>query len=108
MSQSTFPDAIRRLEPYSERFDAYRLRGQGCDVYFATYPAGTEIEPHHHDSDNHGLITKGELILLIDGEERRFAAGSWYHIPPGATHAARFEQSTEEIEFWFTGGSAPG
>lgn len=104
MPQPTFPDAIRRLEPYSQRFDAYRLRGDGCDVYFATYPAGTEIEPHQHDSDNHGLITKGELILLMDGEEQRFTAGSWYHIPPGKPHAARFEQPTEEIEFWFSAG----
>ena len=65
MSQSTFPDAIRRLEPYSERFDAYRLRGQGCDVYFATYPAGTEIEPHHHDSDNYGLQRRKRPTMTL-------------------------------------------
>ncbi len=101
MTESSFPAAIRRLEPYSERFDAYRLNGEGCDVYFATYPAGTTIERHSHDTDNHGLVTRGELILVLDGREQRFGKGSWYHIPPGREHAARFEQTTEEIEFWF-------
>jgi len=98
---SRFPEAIKRLEPYSGRFEAFRLTGQGCDAYFASYPAGTEIEPHHHDTDNHGLVTLGELILIMDGEETRVPAGSWYHVPAGRTHAARFEEDTEEIELWF-------
>lgn len=101
--KSRFPEAIKQLEPYSGRFEAFRLRGQGCDVYFASYPAGTEIEPHRHDSDNHGLITLGELILIVDGKETRVPAGSWYHIPAGQPHAARFEEDTEEIELWFAG-----
>ena len=98
---AVFPNAIRRLEPYKGRFDAFRLRGEGCDVYFASYPAGTQIEPHCHETDNHGLITRGELILFMEGKETRFPAGSWYHIPPGQEHAARFEEDTEEIELWF-------
>ena len=98
---SRFPEAIKRLEPYSGRFEAFRLSGRGCDVYFASYPAGTEIEPHSHDSDNHGLITLGALILIVDGKETRVSAGDWYHIPAGQVHAARFEEDTEEIELWF-------
>lgn len=99
--QQGFPDAIKRLEPYSGRFEAFRLSGRGCDIYFASYPAGTEIEPHSHDTENHGLITLGALILIVDGKETRVPAGSWYHIPAGQTHAARFEEHTEEIELWF-------
>lgn len=97
-----FPEAIRRLEPYSGRFDAFRLNGKGCDVYFASYPAGTEIEPHTHDTDNHGLVTLGTLILIVDGRETQVPAGQWYHVPAGQRHAARFEEDTEEIELWFT------
>ena len=99
-----FPEAVKCLEPYSGRFEAFRLNGQGCDAYFASYPAGTEIEPHQHDTDNHGLVTLGELILIMDGEETRVPAGSWYHVPAGRTHAARFEADTEEIELWFVPG----
>ena len=96
-----FPAKIRALEPYSERFDAFRLRAEGADVLFAVYPAGTVIEPHDHDTENHGVITKGELILIRGGVEERYGPGEWYHLAAGEEHAARFEVETEEIEFWF-------
>ena len=98
---SSFPAKIQALEPFSERFDAFRLRAEGADVLFATYPAGTVIEPHDHDTDNHGVITKGELILIRDGAEERYGPGEWYQVAAGEKHAARFEVETEEIEFWF-------
>ena len=98
---SGFPGRIQALEPFSERFDAFRLRAEGADVLFATYPAGTAIEPHDHDTENHGVITKGELILIRDGVEERYGPGEWYHLEAGEAHAARFEVETEEIEFWF-------
>lgn len=100
MSRS-FPDRIRALPEYEGRFDAYKLAAEACDVLFASYPAGTEIPPHTHDTDNHGIIIRGELILTMNGETRRFGAGDWYHVPAHAEHAARFDEDTDEIEFWF-------
>jgi len=70
-------------------------------VLFASYPAGTSIELHHHETENIGVITQGELILLYEGQEFRYGPGQWYHIPAGGIHAARFEKNTSEIEFWF-------
>lgn len=96
-----YPDRFRSLEPYDGRFDAWRLRAEGADVLFASYPAGTEIPPHTHPTDNHGVVIRGELILIRDGVETRYGVGDWYHVPAGAEHAARFEQETDEIEFWF-------
>jgi quercetin dioxygenase-like cupin family protein len=97
----TFPDRIRALEPFSNRFDAFRLAGDGCDVLFACYPAGMSIEPHRHDTENWGVVTRGELCLTLGDRERRFAPGEWYHVPAQALHGARFERDTESIEFWF-------
>lgn len=97
----SFPEGIRALEPFSDRFDAFRLRAEGADVLFAVYPAGTRIEEHDHETENYGVITKGELILIREGAEERFGPGDWYHLAPGEPHAARFEVDTEEIEFWF-------
>ncbi len=96
-----YPDRIRTLESWDGRFDAYRLRARGADVLFASYPAGTAIPPHTHDTDNHGVIVRGELILIVDGAEHRYGVGDWYHVPAGHEHAARFEVETDEIEFWF-------
>ena len=96
-----YPDRIKTLPLYDGRFDAYKLEAKNCDVLFASYPAGTSIPPHTHDTDNHGVITRGELILTMNGETTRIAAGQWYHVPAHTEHAAEFELETDEIEFWF-------
>jgi len=96
-----YPDRIRTLPLYDGRFDAYKLAADGADVLFASYPAGTSIPPHHHDTDNHGVILRGELLLHMDGKVQRFSQGDWYHVPAGREHAAEFRQATDEIEFWF-------
>ena len=101
MPDHHFPSRVRALPPFEGPFDAFRLAADGCDVLFASYPSGTEIEPHSHESENCGVITEGELILIRDGKEERFRAGDWYHVPPGEIHAARFEVATSEVEFWF-------
>jgi quercetin dioxygenase-like cupin family protein len=100
---SDFPARIRALPPFDGPFDAFRLAGEGCDVLFASYPAGTVIASHSHETENCGVVTAGELILKVDGEKRRFGPGGWYHLAPGQEHAARFEVATSEIEFWFRG-----
>ena len=96
-----YPERIKSLPLYDGRFDAYKLTAHGADVLFASYPAGTFIPEHQHDTDNYGVITRGELILEMAGETTRYGAGDWYHVPANAVHAARFETDTDEIEFWF-------
>lgn len=96
-----FPPEIEALPDFEGPFDAYRLAADHCDVLFATYSAGTSIEPHRHDTNNVGVITKGGMRLTIDGEQTAYGPGDWYHVPAGVEHAAAFESDTAEIEFWF-------
>lgn len=96
-----FPKQLRSLPKFDGQFDAFKLKAENCDVLFASYPAGTVIEPHSHETDNVGVITQGELILIMNGQEARYVAGEWYHVPSHMIHAARFDQETSEIEFWF-------
>lgn len=96
-----YPDKIKELPLYDGRFDAYKLEAKDSDVLFASYPAGTSIPPHTHDTDNHGVITRGELILVINSTESLIGVGEWYHVPANVEHSARFEIETDEIEFWF-------
>lgn len=96
-----FPQLLRGLPAFDGPFDAFKLEAKNCDVLFASYPGGTVIPPHHHATENVGVITQGELILVKDGQETRYRAGDWYHVSAKATHAARFEVDTSEIEFWF-------
>jgi quercetin dioxygenase-like cupin family protein len=101
MAKPHFPDRIRTLPPFEGPFDAFRLSGDRCEVLFASYPAGTIIEPHSHETENCGVITSGELILTSEGPEQRYGPGDWYHLAAGQTHSARFDVETSEIEFWF-------
>ncbi len=101
MAERHFPELIQALPAFDGPFDAFRLGASGCEVLFASYPAGTEIEAHTHPTENVGVITAGELVLIVDGEETRYGSGDWYHLQPGQSHAARFEVATAEIEFWF-------
>jgi quercetin dioxygenase-like cupin family protein len=84
-----------------ERFDAYKLKADGADVLFASYPAGTSIPTHTHDTDNYGVVTRGEIILTVGDQTTRIGVGQWYHVPPHAPHSADFDEQTDEIEFWF-------
>ncbi|WP_444930484.1 cupin domain-containing protein [Microbulbifer sp. SSSA002] len=97
----SYPDKIKNLPSYDGRFDAYKLEAKDSDVLFASYPAGTIIPPHVHDTENHGVITKGELILTMDGMTKRIGVGQWYYVPANVEHSAQFEVETDEIEFWF-------
>lgn len=98
---SHFPERITRLPPYVGAFSARRLEAEGCQVLFASYPAEQRIPVHHHDTENVGVVTQGEMLLTLHGVERSFRLGQWYHIPARAPHAARFGAPTSIIEFWF-------
>ena len=102
MGKPHFPDLIRELPDFEGPFEAHRLAADGCEVLFASYPAGTSIEPHTHPTENVGVITAGELILTKGGEETRYGPGDWYHVDANEEHAARFDVETSEVEFWFT------
>lgn len=97
----SYPKRIKELPLYDGRFDAYKLEAKHSDVLFASYPAGTVIPEHAHDTDNHGVITKGELLLTMAGKTQRIGVGEWYHVPAQTTHSAKFDVETDEIEFWF-------
>jgi quercetin dioxygenase-like cupin family protein len=101
MASNDFPERILSLPPFEGPFDAFELDPDECRILFASYPAGTEIAPHEHDTENCGVITRGELVLITNGLENRYGPGDWYHLDPGAEHAARFEVETAEVEFWF-------
>jgi quercetin dioxygenase-like cupin family protein len=96
-----FPPEITALPAFDGPFDAHRLEAEHCDVLFASYPAGTKIAAHRHDTNNVGVITQGALVLTINGTTQTFVTGQWYHVPADTEHEARFDVDSAEIEFWF-------
>lgn len=63
-----FPQLLRDLPRFEGPFDAFRLDAKNCDVLFASYPAGTTNPAHHHETESVGVITRGELVLMLDGK----------------------------------------
>ena len=102
MNKPHFPDLIRQLPDFEGPFDAHSLQADDCEVLFASYPAGTCIDVHTHPTRNVGVITEGELVLIVGDEETRFGVGDWYQLDANVVHAARFDVATSEIEFWFS------
>lgn len=102
-----YPGKIKTLPPFDGRFDAYRLEAKDCEVLFASYPAGTAIPSHAHETDNYGVITRGALILTTRDSTSVYGVGDWYQVPAGVEHAAEFAEDTDEIEFWFKPGVQP-
>ena len=96
-----FPSQIRGLPDVDGQFDALKLSAESCDVIFGIYPAGTVISPHSHNTDNVGVITKGSLLLTMNGETQHIAAGEWYSVPADTELAAKFPEDTADIELWF-------
>jgi hypothetical protein len=82
MPSRHFPARIQELPPFEGPFEAFRLQARGCDVLFASYPAGTTIAPHSHDTENCGVTSEGELILITAGSDQRFGPGTWYRLAP--------------------------
>ncbi|GFE80136.1 hypothetical protein GCM10011487_21360 [Steroidobacter agaridevorans] len=105
---SHFPRLLRNLPAFEGSFEAFKLEAKDWDVLFASYPRGAEISPHNHDTENVGVITRGELILSLDGKESRYRVGEWFHIPAKAVHTARFEVDTSAIELWFHAPAVQG
>ncbi|MFD6624401.1 cupin domain-containing protein [Streptomyces diastaticus] len=113
---SAFPAHILRF-PADEEWvvnegwdiQSRRLTAEGCDVVFATYPEGMTLEPHKHDDmDIVGVVTKGVVRLTIDGQERRYGAGEWFHVPPSIVHAATYEAECSQVELVFPVDAAQG
>ncbi|NQD96194.1 cupin domain-containing protein, partial [Pseudomonas sp. CrR25] len=72
-----YPDRIKSLPLFDGRFDAYKLEAKDSDVLFASYPAGTSIAAHVHDTDNYGVITRGALLLTLHGTTTLYRVGDW-------------------------------
>lgn len=50
---------------------------------------GTVLESHKHEVDQVGTVVKGQLVMVVAGEQRLLAAGDCYRVPAGTAHGAR-------------------
>lgn len=100
--EATLPERIRALpRSGSGAISIHRLAAPGCDVLFVSAPAGSEVPPHRHDTDNTTVTITGETILATADGEHRYGPGSWYATNAGQEHAVRFDVDSFQVELRF-------
>lgn len=50
---------------------------------------GTVVESHKHDVDQVGTVVRGQIVMVIAGEQRVLTPGDCYRIPAHISHGAR-------------------
>lgn len=68
-------------------------------VVFLEFAAGTKAAPHSHGAQ-WGVVLKGELVLTIEGQTRRYGLGEWHYVPAGAVHSAEFPVDTQLLDIF--------
>ncbi|GAB6860490.1 cupin domain-containing protein [Haloplanus litoreus] len=60
--------------------------GEKMSVQGYTIDAGATVPEHSHPHEQAGFATRGEVVFIVDGEERVVGAGDTYVIPGGEPH----------------------
>ena len=58
---------------------------------------GTVVESHKHDVDQVGTVVKGQLVMVVAGEQRVLTPGDCYRVPAGTAHGARVLQEATTV-----------
>lgn len=88
-----------RLESVAENGVAKRtIPGAGASLVRVVVPAGVAAARHSHDHEQFVQVVSGSGTLETEQGRRPFSAGSVFHFPAGAWHAASFETETVLIE----------
>jgi quercetin dioxygenase-like cupin family protein len=65
------------------------LFGHRLMLNLVEFEPGTVVPEHSHEHEQAGMVLRGELILVLAGEERRLGPMEAFAIPSGMEHSAR-------------------
>ncbi len=60
--------------------------------------AGTVVESHKHEVDEVGTIVKGQIVMVVAGEQAVLTPGDCYRVPAGLAHGARVTEDTVVVD----------
>ena len=75
-----------------------RLSGAGVELVMVEVPAGTKAPRHSHPHEQFVQVVAGGGTLETAAGRQEFGAGSVFHFPPDAWHAAEFVADTVLVE----------
>jgi hypothetical protein len=59
VNDDVLPARIRELPLVGRHLQGHCLTAQDCEVLFVPCPAGSDLPPHTHDTDNVGVVLSG-------------------------------------------------
>ncbi len=71
--------------------------GGAFEIFEMEGPEGSGPTPHAHPWSEAYLVIEGEADVYLDGKHTDARAGSFYHIPAGATHAYRIKSKSAKF-----------
>ncbi|SDO15248.1 Cupin domain-containing protein [Methylobacterium phyllostachyos] len=81
------------------------IPGSGASLVRVVVPAGVSASRHSHEHEQFVQVISGSGMLETEQGRKPFTAGSVFHFPAGAWHAAAFETETVLIETNFVARS---
>lgn len=85
--------------------------GEQMSAQWFEIAPGAVVPEHDHPHEQFGIVYRGELTFIVDGEARSVSAGETFTIPGGEPHAAENRGETRvlgmdvfspprEFDFW--------
>ena len=74
------------------------VEGIGASLVQVVIKAGTKANRHSHSHEQFVQVLSGSGVLDTEEGRKPFEAGSLFHFPVGAWHAAEFDEDTILVE----------
>jgi quercetin dioxygenase-like cupin family protein len=83
-------DNVNRLRPYQIWTGAVARAVKGDRITFAVVDVDPDqhVPEHQHSNEQVGLVLRGSITMVIDGDSRRLEVGDTYVIPGDVRHSA--------------------
>src|SRR5262245_2370848 len=72
---------------------------KGPSHFYLKYASGFVAPLHHHSPDHYVTTVSGNLVLIVDGKDRKLPPGSFFSLTGKNPHAARCEGSEDCVMF---------
>ena len=72
---------------------------KGPSHFYLKYAGGFASPAHHHSPDHHVTVVSGTLVLVVDGQEHKLPAGSYFAFTGKEKHTTRCEAGADCVIF---------
>ncbi|MBI4200906.1 MAG: cupin domain-containing protein [Chloroflexi bacterium] len=75
--------------------------GERIMISLVDLAAGSQVPAHTHPHEQMGMVLKGRMTMVIEGESRDLRAGEVYLIPSGVEHSvSRVNVATRVVDIF--------